>query len=421
MMAWGAVFILGLIAILATFGMRLEAIRSFSRPFKLAMVAVVFLKVFIALSMGHLDIVRFIYFIKYFVAFPSLNPWEFSSPLSDFPYPPALLYLNSILFFAKRFILQSWPLVPDVWDFILIRIPFLVVDIFFSRFLLKRSVEGFVLFLFSPVMLFHQVYSGQLDLIAAVPFIFSLVAFADGKQNQGFFWMVLSMVLKPYAVLFLPFLLFFSKTIKDFFKIGTLLGLSFLFFKLSEFPFVFSPDYARKMGAGAKFLLIPKYLGFYFLVWVGIAISLWRRPLVVKRSAAVYLGLFLISFGVAVVDYHSAGWLLWPVLIFTVWSERAEWLRWRWTWWVWGILFVLRWSFIDHSPFFDSLDVFLNNYLQVETRLGMGYFYRNLEGIYSKEAAEQALRFSVHIFEIFTYFMFGQIGYTFFIKMRKVT
>lgn len=421
MISWVVVFALGLLTSLAILGLRWQVLDSFSRTLKVLIVAVIFLKVFVSLTMGHLDIYRFIYFIKHFVTYPNLNPWGFSDPLADFPYPPFLLYLNSLLFFVKKLFFQNWPSIPDVWDFMLIRIPFLIADILFSRFLIKRSMRGYFLFLFSPVMLFHQVYSGQLDLIAAVPFVFSVVALADGKLLLGFIWLTISMVLKPYAILFLPFLLFFSTSIREFLKIGFLSGLAILLFKISEHPFALSPEYLGKMGAGAKFLFIPKYLSFYFLTWASLAVCLWQRPSLFNRRDLVFLGLFVVSFAVALVDYHSAGWLLWPVLLLTVWTERDEWLNWPWLWWTWSVLFILRWSFIDHSPFFDSLDVFLKHYLNLETRLGIGFFYRSLQANYSKEAADLVLGYSVQIFEIFTYFLLAQIGYTFFVKNRKVS
>lgn len=377
-------------------------------------ISVSILKLFIALTMGHYDIYRFIVFIQQFIAHSNLSPWDYSltHPDADFPYPPWLLYLHTLVFlpFREHLILVT-PYVPNAYGYMLIRIPFILCDIallsYFIRLFQKTGhtqTASLLFLLLNPIILFHQFYSGQFDLIAVLFFfLFTVELTEKGFTNLTCLWLFLSLALKPFGILFLgPILLAFVIKIYQKSSSITIFGHTlrpvilyligiFGFCLLSQMPYLLTHSYQTQMGAGSKVLLGKDFLFHHalFLPVYAVACAVLLGFAFKKNIPNIYMHLVIIGvLAFSATTDHSAGWVTWCVP-FIIYLALHQTLHELWLYWIWGGLFIFRWTLVDHSPAFDSLDVFLNHFLHVKTPyFGIGYFYHLISAKYSIHMAD---------------------------------
>jgi len=360
-------------------------------------------KLFIALTMGHFDIYRFIVFIKFFVNNLTLNPWDFAlnNNFADFPYPPLLLYIHSIIFLPFKFFINQNGLNPDVLSYALIRIPFLICDYLLMLELLKLSIHknkpAFLLYLFNPILLFHQYYSGQLDLIPVVLFFIGFLdLYKTNKITKKFLiFTFLSIATKPFLYIYLPLLclyilnldkLTFIDKFKSFFYIFCLVIVA----KLLELPYLLSKSYLLQMGLGGRvFLKSYAFLILYALLSLFVFFTKYKD----YKKLHIILTLLIAGF-----INHSAGWLTWIIpfhLLITI--EEKE-FKYKTLWILWYMFFCIKWALYYDSPVFDSLDIFIKNYLNLDFEFGIGYPFRIITNIFNNKVASKFYKYLNKIF-----------------------
>lgn len=396
-------------------------------------------KFWIAFTMGHLDVTRFIIFLQEFIKFPFNNPWDYNPgfPHADFPYPPFLLYLHAIPFFLfKGLITHSPSLNPTGFTYTLFRLPLVLFDLWWFKELVllvsKENSHTFrkVLFsyLFCTVILFHQYYSGQLDLIAAIPFFLSCLEIEQKTRitPKAFTLLTLSLCLKPFAIIFLPFIFlriasFTTGPLPNRTKVilteGIILATSIFLFKLSELPFLLTESYQSKMGVGAS-VLYQKYaiLGakVFPVAYLIYSVFIFRTSISPKKQYNLFFSVLMITLLMGATTQHSAGWMLWGCAAYCLLIRN---FNARWTprvWWTWNIFFVVRWSFVSHSPVADSFGVFLTKFLHFKTAPEMGYLFHRLESNYGLRVANQVS----HLSEVFFILLSALFGMVLFMEFK---
>jgi hypothetical protein len=366
--------------------------------------AVFVFKVAVVLTMGHYDLHRFIVFLQRFVTQPGLNPWDagLSHPDSDFPYPPVLLYLHALPFWLFKPLLIGAPgFEPNGYGYVLIRIPFLVAELLFLRFgllgataLRSRLARGVVLL--SPVIVFHQCYSGQLDWIAVVPFF---LAVQRWQLQQRFdlgvtALLTLSLMLKPFAVVFLPFW-FLAAAPQHRLRALVTCCIAFALFKVSELPYALSDSYRHFVGAGASQLLLPS-VGLPFPAFpalYALLLGVAARHAAQGASRSMSWAAVMVILAMMAGAQPSAGWAAWLVP-FAAELRAAQGDRFKSMWRAWGGLFVVRWALVSHSPVLDSFDVFLKFHTTSSHRFGMGALYRAIAEQFGTAWAELSVQAS---------------------------
>ena len=374
------------------------------------------LKIFIALTMGHLDIYRFIVFIKYFISNPFLSPWDFSikNLNADFPYPPFFLYIFSLIFLPFKAMIMSNGIDPDVLSYALIRIPLLIIDLWLFAVLLAIGLAknrfGLFLYVFNPILLFHQYYSGQFDLVPAVLCFFAILEiFKNSRLTlRAQLLIFVSLAIKPFFLIYIPILYIYLIRNKRLYLNNNLLSFSgkIIFIviatKILEFPFILSESYQAEVGVSPKvFWGSPFFVVGYLWLCAHMLIS----PTLSYLKTHILVTLMLAAF-----VSHSAGWLFWlvPFQIFLV-IQHGFLPHARW-WFIWYILFVLRWSMVEHSPVFDSLDVFIQNWTESDLRFGMGYFYSSIEMLIDIDFAKDLARLARDAFRLISVILIIKIS-----------
>lgn len=381
--------------------------------------------------MGHLDITRFIIFIQHFVRTPLTNPWDYNPgyPHSDFPYPPLLLYLHALPFFAFNWLItHSPPLDPIGFSYTIFRIPLVLFDLWWLKELLGleteknlRVLRGVILsYLLCTVILFHQYYSGQLDLIAVVPFLVSCLEIEKtGKfKLKSFVLLTLSLCLKPFALIFLPFIFLRTidiprttifKKIKILVKDSAHLLVPVVIFKLSELPFLLTESYQGKMGAGAKvFFEHNALLGAQVFPWAYLFYLAFftKEVLLHQKRCNLFFHLLMVTLIIGATTRHSAGWMLWGCagyfLLRLQLSSQALTFWWR----LWSFLFVVRWGIVPHSPIADSFGIFFNKFLHLKAQMPMGYVFQMATKTMGLEFAASASHLAEVLFAVSS-FCFG--------------
>jgi len=360
------------------------------------------LKIFVALTMGHYDIYRFISFVQYFIANPAVNPWLMSSLFSymDFPYPPAFLYLLSIIFlpFINYLDLSSYE--PNLLTYALIRIPLLGADLLLLYFLAKERLlterTSQVFYFLSPVIIFHQYYSGQFDILPAVLFFIAFLRLSKCAHLDlvSGLLIFMSLAIKPFLYLLLPFLVAHlgNKNFKLLLVQASKLLVIAIIAKLAELPYLLDAIYRSELGVGPdRFLNNGAFLIFYFLLLYFSLSKTWE----VDLSKGIVL---IILFVAAFVSSHSAGWMFW-IIPFALFSWKNFDKKIAAFFWLWSFFFVIRWGVVDGSPLVDSFDVFVSNWLELNQKLGIGYFYQVFMTNWGIETAESIVRVTKKLFQ----------------------
>lgn len=353
--------------------------------------------------MGHFDIYRFISFVQYYIVNPAANPWLMSSSLSymDFPYPPAFLYLLSIIFlpFVDYLDLSSYE--PNLLSYALIRVPLLGSDLLLLYFLAKERLltdrATQVFYFFSPVIIFHQYYSGQFDILPACLFFVAFLRLSRRAQLDlvSGVLIFISLAIKPFLYLLLPFLVIQlgNKNFKSLSVQASKLFLIVVAAKLTELPYLLDAIYRSELGVGPdRFLNNGAFVIFYSLLLYFSLSKAWE----VDFSKGIIL---IILFVATFVSSHSAGWMFW-VIPFVLFSCRTLDRKILALFWLWSFFFVIRWAVVDGSPLFDSFDVFVTNWLTLNQKLGIGYFYQVFTTHWGIDTAESIVRVTKKLFQL---------------------
>ncbi|WP_374591766.1 hypothetical protein [Aquabacterium sp.] len=352
---------------------------------KWVFVFVLMLKVFLCLFTGHFDIYRFLVFLQHALAFPSDDPWAYRAinDHSDFPYPPALYYvLKCLVSFGQ--INATPPHEPPAGHlYSWIKIPILIADLVVAAWLVRRTNFRWMVLSYwlSGIVIFHQYYSGQYDLFVAAPLVMAFCLYEREAQTGPWgrsmgasaLWLI-SVVLKPFALLFAPLYVLQQDGWRRRIQMGVVMLLIFALFKASEWPYSKSVAYREQMGAGAQFLLMNLkmhrqywFAATYVFLLGYVAYRQIRQPWWSVAAVTLALGAFA---------FHSAGWMTWaavtlPVVLF---DQRASRLQLT-LFGVWQVAFLLRWAYCPTSPLLDSISVFTDRFLDLDLRLPMGAIY----------------------------------------------
>jgi len=305
---------------------------------------------------------------------------------------------------------------PSGIGYTLIRIPFLISDLIFLKIFVQKFREtnnskALYFYLLSPVILFHQYYSGQFDLITVLPFFIAVIAFEKNLLNRSALFLFISLALKPFGIIFYPLLALKKiKISKANLQFLFLLFLTIVFYKLSELPFSLSKSYRVLMGAGSDSLVKNVFFLALYILIIGVMFldclsknQLWTIP----------EGIVVIMLAMAATTNHSAGWMTWIIPFVTILMFNKEKSCETPLWYLWGTLFVLRWSLVEHSPLLDSFSVFFDKFLVSDLNLPMGAPYHWISKSYGDAVAKVLIESSRILFSITSFLIMVRI---FFVK-----
>jgi hypothetical protein len=352
---------------------------------KVLLVAVLLVKVFLCLFTGHFDIYRFLVFLQHALAFPGEDPWAYRAlnTHSDFPYPPALFHFLKALVSLGE-INPLPPHEPPAGHlYSLVKLPILMADVVVAACLARRTSLRWMVLTYwtSSIVIFHQFYSGQFDLLVAAPIVFAF-CWQDRSWHRGlslakwpvFLSWLLSVVLKPFALLFAPFWVLQQPDWRRRMAAGALILTVFVIFKASEWPHAGSHAYREQMGAGVQFLLLN--LKMHRQYWF-VAASLFLLAVIwFRRVASPWWPVACVTLAIGAFAFHSAGWMTWAAVTLPVVMHDQGWRRGTCRLFLlWQCAFVLRWVYCPTSPLFDSLSVFTDRFLHMNLGLPMGFVY----------------------------------------------
>lgn len=349
-------------------------------------------KVFLCFFTGHFDVYRFLVFLQHAIAFPEQDPWSYRqiNGNSDFPYPPLLMLLLKGLVALGPVDYMPPHAPPKGILYSLVKLPILIADLCVAWLIVKRTNFSWMIktYWFSGVIVFHQYYSGQFDIVVCVPLVAGLcwlnkhtsspeLAQNSSRQGEALFYIgyLASVILKPFALLFVPALLASkSRQLKNLLVASVMFVGIWGVFKISQWPYSQSLHYQNQMGEGAVMLLFNlqgnmvaafpmAYLLMVFWVWYRRITHEWRL------LAAVVLC-------IGATAYHSAGWMTWAAVALPVVLHDMHHKKWHlYLLNLWSVAFILRWTFCPTSPLLDSMSVFTDRFLSLDLQLPMGYFY----------------------------------------------
>jgi hypothetical protein len=267
----------------------------------------------------------------YLANLPATNPLVQNFGVSDiFIYPPLTYFtLGSFLKISSLFVPEKFFIdlmngisiyQPGlVWNLIVLKLPYLFVDIAMAFLLASLFTEqkqkrwAFLLWLFNPITFYATFSMGVFDIIPAVFTVLSL-SFAKKKQ-LGWAAVMLSIgaAYKQYPIFLLPLVVFSAKGFWNRVKVAILGVVPYLitvapYLSSSAFKaMVFGPKsekefYMEWMVSGAEGLY-PYLLGFVLLVW-----HAYRNIRLSEKLWKYYLGFFLVLFSVT--HFHPQ-WFLW--------------------------------------------------------------------------------------------------------------
>jgi hypothetical protein len=381
-------------------------VKTLATKFKIVLWTVFLIKALLATTTGHFDIYRFIVFIQNYTSSAATNPWDYSliNHDADFPYPPFLLYIHASLFFLfKPFLNANPPYLPTALGYTLIHVPLLVSDliilkIFVKKFEDTKNWSAFCFYLFSPVILFHQYYSGQLDLIAVLPFFIAVVALEKNHLAKAIGFFITSLILKPFGLIFYPLLILVKfQPNRERFKLLFLLILTILFFKISELPFYFTNSYQKLVGAGAKALTSKTN---FPILCATIFALIYKDSKSENPRWSIAEAIVAIMLAMAATTKYSAGWMTWvvPFAALSIFSNKQTIKTPLWN--MWNIFFVLHWSLVANSPLLDSFSVLTDKFLGNNFNFQMGEPYHWISDNYGDSLAKKLAELSENIFSL---------------------
>lgn len=363
-------------------------VKNENNNFKILLWLVIAIKLFVALTMGNFDLFGFISFIQNFIDNPSQNPWIFTQQTvyAKFHYPPVVMYIHAFVMFCfKPFLNLDYPYWPTPYSYSLFRIPFLIVDMLFLKFFLcarktSNSKAAFLFYLLNPFLFIQEYYSGEIDWIAIFPFFFAILEFEKNKLSKKFIiFLTISFLLKPFGLIFLPLILLelvpdVLKNPSKFFKYAGLFSIPFLIWKLSEIPYIFSPEYKTDFGAGASERIIGNSHFFPIPLFAVAYISLiiyWLIAKTKNRSRSISEKIVIITLLFAALGHPIYGWLLWglPFAIKLILEKKINFLT---LWWIWSFIFLIKSFTVMQGPFFSSFGLFVTYFLKFDYSFPLG-------------------------------------------------
>lgn len=139
----------------------------------------------------------------------SFGPWGFYSEDFFCDYPPGYMYILTVIGFIRHI----FPALPPTLELALLKAPAILFDIILINVFAKRvqntdlihvSLGPVLLFAFSPAIWVNSSVWGQVDSVFMLFFILSLLSLTDKKYYKSAFWLGISIVFKPQALLFAP-------------------------------------------------------------------------------------------------------------------------------------------------------------------------------------------------------------------------
>lgn len=172
------------------------------------------------------------------------------------------------------------------------------------------------------------------------------------------------------------------------------------------------------MGAGSVMLEASSpvfQVPLFYILCVYLMGMLWYYRNKLDLAHALFYAMALLTTAIPWVARFSAGWMAWIFIPMNLlYSEKLLELPDRKKisnfFWLWQFFFVLEWTFVSHSPFFDSLSVFLKT-LGFKTKLEMGFFYNVLSKEFSLSVAQKI--------DFLGHFLFGVASLIFFVLLLK--
>lgn len=282
----------------------------------------IFLRLFLAFSTFHPDLLAFHLGGKLVGEGNILNLYDYSSNVATLNYPPLIYWFFGLFNFLS------------IWGIWLLKLPYLFFDLFLGLLLFrlveeKKKVLTLGLWMFNPVSLYATYMMGQFDIIPAFFTVFSFYLVAKNRLKWAAFVLGFGVAFKLYPVFLLIPLVILGKTYWEKFKLAVL---ALLPYALSILPYIQSPGFRQTalfanqsskslyasipVSGGESIILFPASLIlFYFLIRDKSfdRLSFWK----------VYLIPLLLFF---IFTHYHPQWLIWvsPFLILDLIIERFK-------------------------------------------------------------------------------------------------
>jgi len=377
-------------------------IKKQSSKLKTILWIVILLKLFMALTMGAIDVSWFTSFIQRFIANPTENPWVYGyqSFHTEFGYPPFLMYIHAFFMWIFKPLLNlEPPYWPTPYAYAIFKIPLLIVDLWFLSFFLKArkgavKKAAFLFYLINPFFLSFMYFLGQMDWIAIFPFFLSVLEFQKNKLSKKFLALFsISLMLKPLGLLYIPVVLVdllpkIKKAPSKIFKYIGLLLIPIIFWKISELPYSLSMEYRELFGVdgwyrifGSNFVPIP-----LFFIGFLLAGLYWAANVFLNRNWSPSERIIVVALLLAGLGHPSHGWILWG-LPFTVLLMMKGKIKHAPLWWAWTIFFLLRNMIGPDTHYFSSFGVFVTYFLELDYGYTIGIPFRFLSQQFGTDSA----------------------------------
>lgn len=281
----------------------------------------ILLRLFLAFSTFHPDLLAFYLGGKMVGEGNILNLYDLSFEMATFNYPPLIYW-----FFGLFNLLTGG-------NFYLLKLPYLIFDLSLGLILMKlvepkNKVFVFGLWMFNPINLYATYMMGQFDIIPTFFTVLSVYLVAKNRLQLSALALGLGIAFKLYPIFLLIPLIILGKTIGEKFKLGILAILPYL---LTTAPYLPSAGFRSNallanqsskslyvnlpVSGGEAILLFPVFLIFFYLL-------IWRKK---ERNFfwKIYLIPLLLFF---IFTHYHPQWLIWitPFLILDLSVERFK-------------------------------------------------------------------------------------------------
>lgn len=288
----------------------------------------VVIRIVLSLTTFHSDMAVFDLAGKLVASGNALNVYNFSSNQAVLNYPPAIYLFHGVFSFVFDNILGLSRLNQFNIHLLLLKLPYLIFDLFLGFILLKlfdsqkKSLVAFVLWMFNPINLYATYMMGQFDIIPTFFTVLSIYLVVKGKLSWAAVALGFGIAFKLSPVFLVIPLVVFGKSIWERLRLFILCLTPYL---LSIIPYLPSSSFKTTalfanqsskslyadipVSGGESIILFPVFLVFFYLIIWGFNLSKVRID--IWKLYLIPLLLFFIF-----THYHPQ-WLIWisPLLI----------------------------------------------------------------------------------------------------------
>jgi len=208
---------------------------------------------------------------------------------------------------------------PNIFKYLLVlKLPYLIADVAIAFLLLnyfddkKKAKKAFMLWFFNPFTIYIIYVFGNVDVFPALLTLASLLFIKKDKLIWAAITLGIAAGFKLYPILFVPFLIFSGKSVKEKFWLG---ALPLLVFAAISMPFLSPPFFKSTLVSGLTTRIFnPGFnVGFGESIIVGLALyaALFFYAWLIDKKPIQFNYWILILLIIFSFSHFHVAWLLW--------------------------------------------------------------------------------------------------------------